>query len=262
MANYTITVGGTDLCEELGATIYEFSEELPEPKVHKVEIPAGLDLDITDALGVVGYHNGKHVLRLLVAADDETRRVEKVRRLVALLHGVMADYQLSWDEGYTYRGRFTVEVRRVTPTDSYVALTVDRSPWKVHTRESIDLNVHPYIEYTLKGSSRYHSIGAKLLQSGKTRIGSEGSVTRSGSGTYTLANDAYGDTFTAFYLDSWLMYESGTDLIVNSSKFTVSGTDAVIDADWEINLDRDTYDMIFPDEAKQHITLYWNRYDL
>lgn len=258
MADYTITVGGTDLCEELGATIYEFSEVLPEPKVHKVEIPAGLDLDITDSLGLVGYHNGKHVLRLLVAADDEAGRIEKVRLLVALLHGVMADYQLSWDEGYTYRGRFTVEVRRVTPRHSYVALTVDRSPWKVYARESVDLNAHPSASYALRGSKRYHDVRARLLQPGTTKIGSSSAVTRSGSGTYALAEEAYGDTQTAFTVSDWLMYASGTNLVVKESKFSTSGTDATIDAGYTVT----DGNMVFPDEAKQHVTLYWNRYDL
>ena len=258
MADYTITVGGTDLCEELGATIYEFSEVLPEPKIHKVEIPAGLDLDITDALGPVGYHNGKHVLKLLVPASDEEGRVEKVRRLVTLLHGVMADYKLSWDVDSTYRGRFTAEVQRVTPMNSYVALTVDRSPWKVHARESVDLNAHPSASHRLSGSKRYHDIRARLLQAGTTKIGSASAVTRSAAGTYALAEEAYGDTQTAFTVSDWLMYASGTNLVVKDSKFSTSGTDAAIDAGYTVA----DGNMVFPDEAKQHVTLYWNRYEL
>ena len=57
-----ITFDGTNLKTEYGLIYSSFEEELPEPKVIKVEIPAGIDLDISDSLGVMGYHNGKHTL--------------------------------------------------------------------------------------------------------------------------------------------------------------------------------------------------------
>lgn len=253
-----ITFDGTNLKTAYGLQYSSFEEELPEPKVIKVEIPAGLDLDISDSIGVLGWHNGKHVLKFLLYGDTQADRLEQKQAIIAKMHGKRANYTLSWDNGYTYTGRAKVSVEHLFDNADVITIEIDRSPWKVHARESVDLNVHPYIEYTLKGSTRYHNIRAKLLQSGKTKIGSADSVTRTGEGTYTLATDSYGDTFTAYYLDSWLMYVENTNQIVNSSKFSMSGTNAVIDSSHVLT----DGNMVFPEEANQHVTLSWNRYDL
>ena len=90
------------------------------------------------------------------------------------------------------------------------------------------------------------------------KIGSASAITRSAAGTYALAEEAYGDTQAAFTVSDWLMYASGTNLIVKDSKFSTSETNATIDADYTVA----DGNMVFPDEAKQHVNLYWNRYDL
>lgn len=253
-----ITFDGTNLKTAYGLQYSSFEEELPEPKVIKVEIPAGLDLDISDSIGVLGWHNGKHVLKFLLYGDTQAERLEKKQAVIAKMHGKRANYTLSWDNGYTYTGRAKVSVEHLFDNADVITIEIDRSPWKVHSQESIDLNAHPSASYTLQGSTRYHNIRAKLLQAGTTKIGSEAAVTRSAAGTYTLATDAYGDTATIFTVEDWLMYVSGTNLVVNSSKFSVSGTNAVIDASYTVT----NGNMVFPDEAKQHVTLYWYRYDL
>lgn len=252
-----ITFDGINLKTAYGLIYSSFEEELPEPKVIKVDIPAGLDLDITDALGLVGYHNGKHVLKFLLYGDTESERLEKKRELIRDLHGKKADYTLSWDSGYTYTGRGKVSIEHLFGNADLLTIEIDRNPWKVHTRDIIDLNAHPSVSYTMQGSARYHNIIAKLLQAGTTKIGSNAAVSRT-AGAFILADDAYGDTNTTFTVSDWLMYVSGAELVVNESKFSMSGTNAVVDASYTVTDEN----MAFPDEAKQHVTLYFYRYDL
>lgn len=257
-SDYALVAGGTDICSEYGAIISTFAETLPEPKVIKVDIPAGADLDITDALGAMGYHNGTHTLGVLVKADTEAERLAAVRAIVALLHGKRMDYQLTWDAGYTFTGRFAVAVERRSPLASWLTITSDRAPWKRHTQESVDLNCHPSATYTLEGSSRYHNVQAVLRQAAATRINDEAGVYHDAAGTFTLAADSWGDTPVTVTVSDWLMYVDGTNQVVNSSKIAVSGTNAVIDSDYTVT----DGNMVFADEAKQRVTVRFYRWDL
>ena len=60
MAYYTVTVDGTDLCAEFDAVLSKFEQEPPQAKIITVDIPAGVDLDLTNALGATALHNGLH----------------------------------------------------------------------------------------------------------------------------------------------------------------------------------------------------------
>ena len=220
---HTIVVDGTDLAERFGP-ISHFAETLPEPKVIKVSIPAGLDLDITDSLGRVGYHDGEHRFDVWLLCETEAERVDLEREIVLLLHGKRLEYSLSWDEGYTYTGRFALSFDHPSMGATRVGVTVDRSPWKTHTREYVELNCHPSEAYVLSGSARFHTIRAKLLQPGTTKVGDGDPVTRASAGTYMLAGDAYAGTTVTITVDEWLLYvDENADMVVNPDKFSLDG---------------------------------------
>lgn len=253
-----ITFDGTNLKTAYGLVYSSFEEELPEPKIIKVDIPAGSDLDITDSLGVMGYHDGKHVLRFLLYGDTQAERLTNKQAIIALMHGKRATYSLSWDSGYTYTGRAKVSVEHKFDNADVLTIEIDRAPWKTHTRESVDLIAHPSASYTLEGSTRYHTVQAILRQAGTTKVGNDAAVTREAAGTYTLATDLYGNTVLTFTVDDWLMYVDEPDLVVNSSKISISGTNAVIDSTYTIT----NGNMVFSDEANQHVTVRFYRWDL
>jgi len=257
-SDYALVAGGTNICSEYGAVISTFAETLPEPKVIKVDIPAGADLDITEALGAMGYHNGTHTLGVLVKADTETARRNAVRAIVALLHGKRLDYQLTWDSGYTFTGRFAVAVERRSPLASWLTITSDRSPWKRHSREQVIIDCHPSASYTLQGSERYHTLYVIMQQAGTTKVGDEAAVTRDAAGTYTLAADVYGDTEVTVTVADWLMYVDEPNLKVKSGKISYSGTNAVIDASYTVT----SGNMVFPDADDQKVTVRFYRWDL
>lgn len=256
-SDHTIVVDGTDL-RDVGAMLSKFAESLPEPKVVKVSIPAGLDLDITDSLGTMGYRNGKHTLMLYVNAETEAELMRITRELVSMMHGNMLNYRLSWDEGYTYRGRFAVKLERLNPRSSRVTIDIDRNPWKTHSRESVDVNCHPSATYTLEGSARFHTVQAILKQAGTTKVGSDAAVTRDAAGTYTLATDLYGNTTLTLTVSDWLMYVDESNLAVNENKISYSSNNAVIDSTYTVT----NGNIVFADEAKQHVTVRFYRWDL
>lgn len=253
-----ITFDGTNLKTEYGLIYSSFEEELPEPKVIKVDIPAGLDLDISDSLGVLGYHDGKQTFKFLLYADTEAERLEKKRAIINKLHGKRADYRLSWEQGYKYTGRAKVSVEHLFGNADLITIEIERSPWKLHDRQAVELNSAQYDSFTLSGSHRYHDVRITMQQGGWTKVGNEAVVQRDAAGTYVLATDVYGDTVIGVSVADWLMKPNGTDLVVNTSHISYSGTDAVIDDAYQIEGEN----IIFELETLQHSTLYYTRYDL
>lgn len=253
-----VTFGGTNLKDAYGLQYSSFDEELPEPKIVKVDIPAGLDLDITDALGPMGYHDGKHTLRFLLYGDTQDERLEKKQAIISKLHGKRANYTLSWEPSYTYTGRAKVSVEHLFDNADVITLEIDRTPWKVSTVETIDLVCHPSATHLLTGSERYHQLKANMQQGGTTKVGTAAAVERATAGLYLLADDVYGDTNVTITVNDWLMYVDGTNLVVKDSKFSMSGTNAVIDSTYTVT----NGNMVFADEAKQHVTLTYYRWDL
>ena len=256
-----LTFDGVNLKEEFGLMYSSFEEELPEPKIIKIDIPAGLDLDISDSLAVMGYHNGKHTLKFLLYGATEAERLAKKQAIIAMLHGKRADYELSWDTDYTYTGRAKVSVEHKFDNADVLTIEIDRVPWKLKTTDVIDINSHPSGSYTMTGSSRYNNVNVKMLQRGSTKIGSNSAVTRETEGTYVLAEDAYGNTTVTVTVSDWLMYVDGTNLVVKSGKFSMDGSNAVIDNIPDAYVMEGT-DMVFEGEQRQHSTLRFTRYEL
>lgn len=257
-----LTFDGVNLKEEFGLMYSSFEEELPEPKIIKIDIPAGLDLDISDSLGVMGYHNGKHTLKFLLYGATEAERLEKKRAIINKLHGKRADYRLSWEQGYKYTGRAKVSVEHKFDNADVLTIEIDRVPWKLKTTDVIDINSHPSGSYTMTGSSRYNNVNVKMLQRGSTKIGSNSAVTREAAGTYVLAEDAYGNTTVTVTVSDWLMYVDGTNLVVKSDKFSMSGANAMIDSAVPDAYVLEDDNIVFEGEKMQHSTLRFTRYDL
>lgn len=252
----TVVFGTTDLREEFPLFYSTFEETLPEPKVNKVSIPAGADIDITEALGPVAFSNGRHVFKFLMYADDiET----ELRRFTSLVHGKRTEYALSWDEGYVFTGRWKVsEVEHLTEKSVLLTIEVDRYPWKVsESEETVDLNAHPTASYTLEGSERYSNVTITMGQPGTVTIGAESLEVD--EGTTQLAAQVLGDTEITVTVGDWVYYIDGTDLIVNPDYYTQSGTNVAFDSEIFTLVGTD---LQAESEADQHATLKFTRKDL
>lgn len=262
MADYTFTVDGVDICDEYGASLIDFAEELPQPKVIKVPIPAGIDLDITDAFGAVGYTNGKHDISLLVQGADEVERMERVRGLIAYLHGQMMDYALSWDEGYSYTGRFFVKVERVVNYASRVVVSIDHKPFK-RKYETVEFDAALVNPYVLEGSARYQDLRITLAQAATVSL--DGGTAQSfGAGTSIIAENVLGYSHdVAVTLADWLLKidEDANNIIVNTDLHPITITDGnltVADAPYSIT----NGNLVFDDYANQIVKLKYYRWDV
>ena len=256
--DYRVVFDGTDLCEEFGAVLSKFEMEPPEPKVTKVEIPAGSDLDITESVGFVAYRNGVHTFGLVLCGDDLP---ERLRRLTGLVHGTMADYTLSWDPGYTYRGRWAIEsVERLAANGILVTISVDRHPWKrSEGRVTLEVNSHPTGTVVMEGSTYYDDVRLTHAQSADVTVGTTPMGSFDGEGEDVVAETVYGRNRVTVEVDDWWQYLDGTNLVVNPEKgYELVGTDARFGSDWELV----GTDLRCANEAKQHSTVSYTRRDL
>ena len=252
-----IIFDGTNLKTEHGLRYVGFEEELPEPKIIKVDIPAGMDIDITEAIGPVAYHDGKHTFKFFVYKPTASEVFDVERELISTIHGKRAAYRLSWDPDFTYTGRAKVSIEHRGDVAALVTIEIEHAPWKSSELKTIDVNCHTSGTARLEGYDRYHTVRARLLQSGTTKVGSADAVSRN-AGTFLLAVDIYADTTLTFAVADWWQYINGTNLVVNTNHISFSGNNAQFDSNWYVN----GTDLYCANEAKQHVTVTYYGLDL
>lgn len=130
-----VIVNGVDLSERYGMILSDgYTLTPPSPKTFTVDIPGGNGiLDLTESLmGDVSYSNRKQTFTfyLINVKDFEMAKTE----IKNFLHGKKYSYQLTFDKGYTYTGRFKVtETSHATYADGIVGtikIEVDAEPFK------------------------------------------------------------------------------------------------------------------------------------
>lgn len=125
-----VKFAGTDTLA-LGFEITGFKDEPALAKSSAIDVPGGDGyLDVAAAqFGGPRYSNGQHTFEL-TGDDPMIDFAKKKTELLNLLQGQTLDYELSWDPGYTYRGKFSV----TSPTDEdffpMLEISVDRHPYK------------------------------------------------------------------------------------------------------------------------------------
>ena len=268
---------GVDLAEEYGIYYSKFSEELPQKKLVTVQIPYGADIDITDRLGSNGWTNGKHHITFLLYGDTEEERLRAKDRLIASVHGRMAEYRLSWDQ-YVYSGRAAVSVEHRFENADAVTIDIERWPWKratIEERISLVDRMNQYstntqtTDYAFDKHRRYHDIRvtAPTLVNGMWDTDTTWTAMfgRSGETDELLSEDAYfgdGYKFKLGTIGAWLMRlaDNGNLIVANDYySFTDStGGNVVIDSPYTIT----DGDMLFTDEAKQYITIKYEAWDI
>lgn len=107
--NNRVIVNGIDLSNVFKMVLVDgFTLSPPTPKTYLVDIPGGNGkLDLTSALiGDTVYDNrAQSFIFKIIDVDD----FESVKTNISnFLHGKEFDYELTWDPGYIYHGRFKV----------------------------------------------------------------------------------------------------------------------------------------------------------
>ena len=143
--NHTITVGGTDLCAAYGLVMLDSSTFAPpDVKTYTVDIPGGNGvIDLTDALtGDVAYERREQQMEF--ACEENGDWMDILRKVQGFLHGRAYDYQLSFDPGYTYHGRFavtsTTHVGKWGESVGHIVVKVAADPYKLKERCAYRLN--------------------------------------------------------------------------------------------------------------------------
>lgn len=131
--NLEIYVGDTPLCETFGVVITDYVDTPPEPKTMQVTIP-GADgvLDLSEWFAHRPLF-GKRTIEFTCypnAALDWVEIEQSLTKLRNFLHGRAYDFKLSWDEGYTYHGRFEVDTQKMFMQGMALKVKVACEPYK------------------------------------------------------------------------------------------------------------------------------------
>ena len=203
-----LIVDGVDLTSTYRMVLLDgYTRESPEPKTYTVDIP-GSDgvLDLTEALtGDVPYENRTDEFNFAVIDIDEDGIEDFKTDIKNFLHGKSYDYQLTFDPGYTYHGRFTIDDFSFGTYNIGMVLTC-----------TITIDAEPYKSRGLQ-TYRLNATGGKLfrLQSGRKSVHPtleceqtcwvtwNGKETQLGAGTYRLNEVVFREGWNEIYINSW-----------------------------------------------------------
>ena len=133
----TVVVAGVDLCEEFGLVMTSHSLTPPAPKVYEVDVPGGDgSIDVTEAVfGDVAYQSRQMSFDFscVMPASFEDVKTE----VSNFLHGRRLDFELSWDPGYTYAGRFSIDEYLSRANYGTIKLTCTADPYKLRERKVV-----------------------------------------------------------------------------------------------------------------------------
>lgn len=108
-----------------------------EPKYNLVQVPGGVGyIDLTDALGVMGYNERELELTMKDIADHN----EFIRHYSAMqadIHGKRCKITLSDDPGYYWDGRCSVGAMEQDGTACYVPVVVICQPYKLKQSKTV-----------------------------------------------------------------------------------------------------------------------------
>lgn len=140
-ASNRIVVGGVDLYERFGLVMTDdYTLGPPAPKSYEVDVPGGDgSIDVTEAVfGDAAYGDREMSFRFLVERG-RTRFWQALTDAMSYLHGRRYDFELSFDPGYTYNGRFKVDEAYSRMHHGVVAVSVRARPYKFarHVRERV-----------------------------------------------------------------------------------------------------------------------------
>lgn len=153
-----LVVDGVNTFDDLELVMAERDMPPAPVKTYVIDIPGSHgEVDLTDAfLGDAAYGNREFSFAFELL--NETLDIEDVRdRVVALLHGKEKDFALTFDEGYTYRGRFFVDSTKTNGPVQRFVVRVNAQPFKTKGMKTEFVGIHG-------GVVAYLSSGRKMVQ--------------------------------------------------------------------------------------------------
>lgn len=203
-----VIVDGTDLTETYGMCLLDgYTLSPPKPKTMLVDIPGGNgSIDLTDSLiGGPVYENREQSFTFVVIDIGRKETFEQVKTRVSnFLHGRAFNYQLTFDPGYTYHGRFSVEEysHRAFPSGilGMFTIAVNADPYKSKGFKTYSLNAVGGQMYRFEsGRKPVHPViecqeACKIIFKNK--------ITEVGTGTFRLNDVIFEQGVNEIYINS------------------------------------------------------------
>ena len=203
-----LIVDGVDLTEEFKLILVdEYELDPPEPKKYTVDIPGGNGiLDLTEALyDDVVYENRSQRFKFYVIIQTNTNFETVKTKVSNFLHGREADYQITFDPGYTYHGRFSVTGYEHQMYEIGVAgvinVSVNAQPYKYKKPVSMNINA-------IAGNIYYLESGRKpviptIQTDNICKIIFNKKVYRLYTGQWTIHDIVFRDGLNKIYLNNY-----------------------------------------------------------
>lgn len=281
MVGDEVTFIDTPLCETFNLILAHFEEEPPEPKIETVEIPFGSDLDITDSMGEVAFHNRVQTFEFLAfCGHAEFRKL--TNEIMGLVHGVKATYQMTLDPEYTYEGRWQVtEYDYSDRKFGKITMQVDTSPWKLKKEFEYTFNAYPAVTKYFESGRR--AVRPTVTSQVSVYVTFKGLRETFPAGTHTSSNllFTWGTNEATFEAGDWVCYQSGHSLVINDkflsyfwslvypsdttwpSSTLYPGNDKIlgIEIDDDIVIGTEGTDL-WLDDSRQYVTVRYSWWDL
>lgn len=234
-----LIVDGVDLTTEFRMILIDgFELQPPEPKVYTVDIPGGNGvIDLTEALGgEVAFKNRKQrfTFKTIYRQDFESVKTH----VSNFLHGRYYRYNLTWDYGYEYRGRFSVV------SYSHIGLAAGKLGEIV-----IEVDADPY-KYLEDQSYKLAAVGGEMYYFPSGRKPVRPVVQTNRATTFTWKDNTFTVGIGTYRLNDVLFTEGINELYINSY--------AIFDTKWEDVGKGGSHEMTW-DEAKQYT---WDKFQM
>lgn len=177
----TLVINDVNLFEKFKMVLADgYTLSPPSPKTYIVDVPGGNGkLDLTETmLGDVAYDN--RTQEFMFYLIDITNFEEIKTKISNFLHGRVFDYKMTMDEGYTYRGRFSVSSYEHSVINSgilgCIKITIDANPFKHKPRQRLSKSaVGGIITYIPSGRETVRPViinetETKIIYNGKQTI--------------------------------------------------------------------------------------------
>lgn len=129
---YQLAINGVYTYDDLGMLLTAGTElDPPSPKTYTVDVP-GSDgvIDLTEFAGDVTYNQRSQKFAFALR-DSSTEGFEQTKTKISrLFHGRKLPFTLSWDQGWTYNGRWSIDSYDTLRTGGTIVLTVTADPYK------------------------------------------------------------------------------------------------------------------------------------
>ena len=213
MRESSVSVEGVDLGTRFGAFLMKDTElPAPEPKTYTVDIPCGVDIDLTSALtGDTAYESREMKLVLGFRGFDSWERLKS--EVWSMLHGRRLSFELGCDPGYTYTGRWdcTGVMRYGRSGRGTMTFTVTCDPYKLKEHCAYRLNATGGRLYRFESGRR--PVHPTIECESVCFVTWHGETITVPAGTYRLNDVVFREGFNELYVNTQpLFLETWADL--------------------------------------------------